>query len=115
MGAVKCCGNSSRASLNAWLCTCLAVLRPCPVQQVVLASSPGLETGFSRQLLVEWASDPKNTICFVQRAKVRPSAKGDGPGSTLDARPPVSSPLLSALASSLLGPPAVPPLLCAEG
>ncbi|GAX79657.1 hypothetical protein CEUSTIGMA_g7098.t1 [Chlamydomonas eustigma] len=35
--------------------------------KVVLAGSPNLDTGFSRNLFLQWASDEKNTICFVER------------------------------------------------
>lgn len=33
--------------------------------KVVLATSPTLEAGFSRQLFVEWAGDPRNAILLV--------------------------------------------------
>lgn len=37
--------------------------------QVVLASLPNLESGFARQLFVEWAGDPRNAIVFTQRGE----------------------------------------------
>ena len=37
--------------------------------KVVLAFGQDFEYGPSRQLLFEWAEDPKNTICFIDRAK----------------------------------------------
>ena len=36
--------------------------------KVVLASTPDLESGFSRQLFVEWCENPKNTIIFTSRS-----------------------------------------------
>ena len=35
--------------------------------KVVLASSPDLQAGFSRELFVEWSQNPKNTIIFTMR------------------------------------------------
>ena len=35
--------------------------------KLVLASTPDLECGFSRQLFAEWCENPKNTIIFTSR------------------------------------------------
>ncbi|KAK5575431.1 hypothetical protein RB653_006564 [Dictyostelium firmibasis] len=35
--------------------------------KVVLTSSQDLETGFSRELFIQWCSDPKNLILFTQK------------------------------------------------
>ena len=42
---------------------------PC-ASQVVLACGPSLDCGFARQLLLHWAPNDKNTVCFVERAQV---------------------------------------------
>lgn len=38
--------------------------------QVVLATSASLQAGYARQLLVDMAADPRNTILFTERAEV---------------------------------------------
>lgn len=38
--------------------------------QVLLATQLSLESGPARQLLVEWAAQPRNTIIFTERAAV---------------------------------------------
>ncbi len=35
--------------------------------KVVLASFPSLDYGLGRDLLLEWANQPRNCICFVER------------------------------------------------
>ena len=35
-----------------------------------------MDFGFARQLLLHWAPNEKNTVCFVERAQV--GAAGDG-------------------------------------
>ena len=42
-----------------------------PPPQVVLATLPSLDCGPARQLLVDWAAAPRNTIIFTERANVR--------------------------------------------
>ncbi|KAG1678052.1 hypothetical protein FOA52_000848 [Chlamydomonas sp. UWO 241] len=37
--------------------------------KVVLACGPSLECGFARDLLLEWAPDARNTVCFVDRSE----------------------------------------------
>lgn len=39
--------------------------------RVVLASTSDMETGFSRELFLEWCADPRNTIVLTQRAQRR--------------------------------------------
>ena len=41
----------------------------CGYFQVVLASVPDLSCGFARELFVEWAEDPRNSVIFT----IRPS------------------------------------------
>lgn len=38
--------------------------------QVVMASMASLEAGFSHDLFVEWAADPKNLVMFTERGQV---------------------------------------------
>ena len=49
------------------LCKDLERLAQLPSPKVVLASMPDLESGFSRQLFVEYASGPENLIYFVEK------------------------------------------------
>ncbi|XP_024532304.1 cleavage and polyadenylation specificity factor subunit 2 isoform X1 [Selaginella moellendorffii] len=41
-----------------------------PGPRVVLASMASLETGFAKELFLEWAVDPKNLVLFTERAQV---------------------------------------------
>ena len=38
--------------------------------KLVLATLPSLQAGMARQLLVEWAAEPRNLILFTQQAEV---------------------------------------------
>ena len=38
-----------------------------PSPKVVLASMPDMESGFSRELLIQWGANPKNSIVFTNR------------------------------------------------
>ena len=38
--------------------------------KLVLATLPSLQAGMARDLLVEWAPDPRNLILFTQQAEV---------------------------------------------
>ncbi|XP_030370142.1 probable cleavage and polyadenylation specificity factor subunit 2 [Scaptodrosophila lebanonensis] len=50
------------------LCHTLADIYKLPVgPKVVLASTPDLESGFSRELFLQWASNPNNSIIFTTR------------------------------------------------
>jgi len=49
------------------LCHSLADLARVPEPKVVLASVADLTCGFSRELFVKWAEDPKNTVVFTCR------------------------------------------------
>ncbi|EDO46395.1 predicted protein [Nematostella vectensis] len=50
------------------LCHSLADLARVPEPKVVLASMMDLTAGFSRDLFVEWADNPKNTVIFTARS-----------------------------------------------
>eukprot|EP01132_Coremiostelium_polycephalum_P009164 gene9164-11231_t len=50
---------------NIKLCHSLYDLQDLSKPKVVLASSKDLETGFSRDLFLEWANDPRNLIIFT--------------------------------------------------
>ncbi|TQE03901.1 hypothetical protein C1H46_010428 [Malus baccata] len=43
--------------------------------KVVLASMASLEAGFSHDIFVEWANDPKNLVLFTERAQADPPPK----------------------------------------
>uniref|UniRef100_T1J0U4 Cleavage and polyadenylation specificity factor subunit 2 n=1 Tax=Strigamia maritima TaxID=126957 RepID=T1J0U4_STRMM len=49
------------------LCHSLAELSRVPDPKVVLASSPDLECGFSRDLFLQWCSNPKNSVILTTR------------------------------------------------
>ncbi|ELU12868.1 hypothetical protein CAPTEDRAFT_155355 [Capitella teleta] len=49
------------------LCHSMAELAKVPEPKVVLASTPDLQTGFSRELFVQWCSNPKNCIILTNR------------------------------------------------
>lgn len=38
-----------------------------PSPKVVLASMPDMEAGFSRELLIQWGANPKNSVIFTKR------------------------------------------------
>ncbi|KAK8393691.1 hypothetical protein O3P69_006784 [Scylla paramamosain] len=48
-------------------CHNLTDLSRLPSPKVVLASFPDLESGYSRELFVQWATNPKNTIILTSR------------------------------------------------
>jgi len=47
------------------LCHNLKELEKIPEPKVVLASCPDLESGFSRDLFIQWAGNPKNSVIFT--------------------------------------------------
>ncbi|XP_017486353.1 PREDICTED: probable cleavage and polyadenylation specificity factor subunit 2 isoform X2 [Rhagoletis zephyria] len=49
------------------LCHNLAELSKMPSPKVVLASTPDLECGFTRELFVQWAANPLNSIIMTSR------------------------------------------------
>jgi cleavage and polyadenylation specificity factor subunit 2 len=49
------------------LCHSMSELAKIPSPKVVLASSPDLESGFSRELFVQWAHNPTNSIILTTR------------------------------------------------
>uniref|UniRef100_A0A1B0GEA0 Cleavage and polyadenylation specificity factor subunit 2 n=1 Tax=Glossina morsitans morsitans TaxID=37546 RepID=A0A1B0GEA0_GLOMM len=49
------------------LCHNLAELSLLPGPKVVLASTPDLESGFTRELFVQWAGNPINSVIFTSR------------------------------------------------
>lgn len=49
------------------LCHSLADLARVPSPKVVLCSQPDLESGFSRELFIQWCQDSKNSIILTYR------------------------------------------------
>ena len=49
------------------LCHSLAELSKVPEPKVVLASGPDMECGFSRDLFIQWCSNPRNTVVLTTR------------------------------------------------
>ncbi|KAM7359849.1 cleavage and polyadenylation specificity factor subunit 2 [Cochliomyia hominivorax] len=49
------------------LCHSLAELAQLPGPKVVLASESDMESGFARDLFIQWASNPNNSIIFTSR------------------------------------------------
>ncbi|CAB3385908.1 Hypothetical predicted protein [Cloeon dipterum] len=49
------------------LCHSISELNKVPSPKVVLASSPDMESGFSRDLFVQWCSNPLNSIIVTRR------------------------------------------------
>ncbi|XP_022244623.1 cleavage and polyadenylation specificity factor subunit 2-like isoform X2 [Limulus polyphemus] len=49
------------------LCHSLPELNRVPDPKVVLASSPDLECGFSRELFIQWCTNPRNSIILTNR------------------------------------------------
>merc|ERR550534_924592 len=47
------------------LCHSLKEIEKLPEPKVVLASTADLESGFSRELFIEWASNPRNSVIFT--------------------------------------------------
>lgn len=50
------------------LCHSLSEVHRLPNPKVVLASVPDLQSGFSRDLFVDWCSDPRNTVVLTTRS-----------------------------------------------
>uniref|UniRef100_A0A2L2YDG7 Cleavage and polyadenylation specificity factor subunit 2 n=1 Tax=Parasteatoda tepidariorum TaxID=114398 RepID=A0A2L2YDG7_PARTP len=50
------------------LCHSLGELNKVPEPKVVLASMPGMECGFSRELFIQWCGNPKNSIILTSRS-----------------------------------------------
>lgn len=50
------------------LCHSIAELSRVPSPKVVLASSPDMECGFSRELFLQWCSNPLNSIILTNRS-----------------------------------------------
>jgi Cft2 family RNA processing exonuclease len=56
--------------LSAWLDSFPKIqfqVNKVPSPKVVLASTPDMEAGFSRELLLHWGANPKNSIIFTNR------------------------------------------------
>lgn len=49
------------------LCHSLNELNKVPSPKVVLASFPDMETGFSRELFLQWCSNASNSIILTTR------------------------------------------------
>ncbi|XP_011305603.1 probable cleavage and polyadenylation specificity factor subunit 2 [Fopius arisanus] len=49
------------------LCHSMAELNQVPSPKVVLASTPDMECGFSRELFLQWCSNPQNSIIITSR------------------------------------------------
>ncbi|XP_043473723.1 probable cleavage and polyadenylation specificity factor subunit 2 [Leptopilina heterotoma] len=49
------------------LCHSMAELSQVPSPKVVLASTPDMECGFSRELFLQWCSNPQNSIIITNR------------------------------------------------
>lgn len=49
------------------LCHSLADLARVPSPKVVLCSQPDLESGFSRELFIQWSKDAKNSVILTYR------------------------------------------------
>ena len=49
------------------LCHSLADLARVPSPKVVLCSQPDLESGFSRELFIQWCRDAKNSVILTYR------------------------------------------------
>lgn len=49
------------------LCHSMAELANVPSPKVVLASSPDMESGFSRELFLQWGGSANNSIIFTTR------------------------------------------------
>ncbi|KAK8393685.1 hypothetical protein O3P69_006781 [Scylla paramamosain] len=58
-------------------CHNLIDLSHLPSPKVVLASFPDLESGYSRELFVQWATNPKNTIILTSRVECSSDSEDD--------------------------------------
>lgn len=77
------------------LCHSLADLARVPSPKVVLCSQPDLESGFSRELFIQWCQDTKNSIILTYRTTPGTLARYliDNPGEKmldLEVRPAVT-------------------------
>lgn len=77
------------------LCHSLADLARVPSPKVVLCSQPDLESGFSRELFIQWCQDTKNSIILTYRTTPGTLARYliDNPGEKmldLEASPAVT-------------------------
>lgn len=77
------------------LCHSLADLARVPSPKVVLCSQPDLESGFSRELFIQWCQDAKNSVILTYRTTPGTLARYliDNPGEKmldLEVRPAVS-------------------------
>jgi len=75
------------------LCHSLADLARVPSPKVVLCSQPDLESGFSRELFIQWCRDAKNSVILTYRTTPGTLARYliDNPGERmldLEVRPP---------------------------
>lgn len=52
------------------MCQTKAALDAIPGPKVVLASSPSLDFGFSRDLFLEWSSNPRNAVILVDKPEM---------------------------------------------
>jgi len=50
------------------LCHSMAEVNKVPAPKVVLASMPDMESGFARDLFIQWCSNPKNSIILTSRS-----------------------------------------------
>ena len=70
------------------LCHNMTELNSIPSPKVVLCSTPDLESGFSRELFVQWASGPNNSFILTQRTSpgtlARDLIENGGNGRTID-------------------------------
>lgn len=76
------------------LCHSLADLARVPSPKVVLCSQPDLESGFSRELFIQWCQDAKNSVILTYRTTPGTLARYliDNPGEKmldLEVRPAV--------------------------
>ena len=87
------------------LCHSLADLARVPSPKVVLCSQPDLESGFSRELFIQWCQDAKNSIILTYRTTPGTLARYliDNPGEKmldLEVRPVVMMLIYSSLTFS---------------
>lgn len=70
------------------LCHSMAELNNIPSPKVVLCSTPDIESGFSRELFVQWAVGPNNSIILTTRTSpgtlARDLIENGGNGRTID-------------------------------
>lgn len=59
---------------NLHICHSMAELNKIPSPKVVLASTPDLESGFSRDLFMQWCQDVRN--CVILTTRTNPGTLG---------------------------------------